>query len=325
MRRRDFIGVLVGGAAAWPFGASAQESAKLLQVGFLYPGPQAAALSRIRAAQTGLHAGGLPQDRVTMIPAVTGSDATLLAPLAADLVARKVDLIFAQSGAAVRAAQAASSTIPIVALDLESDPIASGFISTNAQPGGNITGVFLDFPDFSKKWLEALKETIPKLTRVAVFWDPAMASLQLHATEAAAQTLNLKLLVFQVASLADIEPALQSAANQSAEALLLLASPLIGGNPKLFGEITVKRRLPAITLFTDFAREGGLLAYGPHLPSLVRQQGVLAAKVLQGSRVAETPIEAPTKFEFVVNYRTAALLGIAVPASILLRADEVIE
>jgi putative ABC transport system substrate-binding protein len=125
--------------------------------------------------------------------------------------------------------------------------------------------------------------------------------------------------------LANIEPTLQSAANQGAEALLLLASPLIGGNPKLFGEITVKHRLPAITLFTDFAREGGLLAYGPHLLSLVRQQGVLAAKILQGSRTAETPIEAPTKFEFVVNYRTAALLGIAVPASILLRADEVIE
>jgi putative ABC transport system substrate-binding protein len=324
VKRREFV-ALVGGTAAWPFGAGAQQSANLLQVGFLYPGPQAAALSRIKAAQTGLHAGGLSQDQVTIIPAVTGSDATLLAPLAADLVARKVDLILAQSGAAVRAAQAATSTIPIVALDLESDPIASGFIATNARPGGNITGVFLDFPDFSKKWLEALKETIPVLSRVAVLWDPAMAPLQLHAIEAAAQTLNLKLLVLQVRSLADIEPALQSAANQGAEALLLLASPLIGGNPKLFGEITVKHRLPAITLFTDFAREGGLLAYGPHLLSLVRQQGVLAAKILQGAKAAETPIEAPTKFEFVVNYRTAALLGIAVPASILLRADEVID
>jgi putative ABC transport system substrate-binding protein len=256
---------MIAGTAARPFGAGAQQSANLLQVGFLYPGPQAAALSRIKAAQTGLHAGGLSQGQVTIIPAVTGSDATLLAPLAADLVARKVDVILAQSGAAVRAAQAATSTIPIVALDLESDPIASGFIATNARPGGSITGVFLDFPDFSKKWLEALKETIPKLSRVAVFWDPAMAPLQLHAIEAAAQTLDLKLLVLQVRSLADIEPTLQSAANQGAEALLLLASPLVGGNPKIFGEITVKHRLPAITLFTDFAREGGLLAYGPHL------------------------------------------------------------
>jgi ABC transporter substrate binding protein len=161
------------------------KSAKPLQVGFLYPGPQAAALSPIKAAQTGLHAGG--QDQVTIIPALTGSDATLLAPLAADLVARKVDLIFAQSGAAVRAAQAATSTIPIV--DLECDPIASGFISAKAKPGGNMTGVFLDFADFSTKWLEALKETIPKLSRLAVFWDPAMASLQLHATEAAARCL----------------------------------------------------------------------------------------------------------------------------------------
>lgn len=325
MRRRQFIS-FVGGAAAWPLAARAQQAAKILQVGFLYPGPQAAALLRIKAVLAGLQAAGLrAPDQVALIPAVTGGDAALLAPMAADLVARKVDLIFAQSGAAVRAAQAATTTIPIVALDLESDPIASGFIASNARPGGNITGVFLDFPDFSKKWLEALKETIPKLSRVGVFWDPAMATLQLRATELAAQTLNLKLVVFEVREWADIEPALQSAATQGTEALLMLTSPLIGGNAKLLGEMTVKHRLPAITLFTDFARNGGLLAYGPNLLTLVRQQGVLAAKVLQGSKPAETPIEAPTKFEFVLNLRTAEMLGITVPASTLLRADEVID
>jgi putative ABC transport system substrate-binding protein len=325
MNRREFI-ALIGGAMAWPLGARAQQPAKVLQIGFLYPGNQAAALLRIKAVLTGLQAGGLrAPDQLTVIPAVTGGAAELLNPMAADLVARKVDLILAQSSAAVRAAQAATTTIPIVALDLESDPVASGFIATNARPGGNITGVFLDFPDFSKKWLEALKETVPKVSRVAVFWDPAMASLQLRAVEAAAQTLNLKLAVFEVRGWGDIEPAFQSAANQGAEALLMLASPLIGGNTKLLAEMTVMHRLPAITVFTDFARHGGLMAYGPNLQTFLRQQGVLAAKILQGSKPAETPIEAPTKFEFVVNFRTAELLGITVPASILLRADEVID
>jgi putative ABC transport system substrate-binding protein len=150
-------------------------------------------------------------DQVTLIPAVTGRDSAQLGSLAADLVARKVDLIFAQSGAAVQAAKAATATIPNVALDLENDPIASGFIASNAHPGGNVTGVFLDFPDFSKKWLEVLKEIVPKLSQVAVLWDPAIAPLQLHAAEAAARTLNLKLVVFQVREWADIEPALQSA------------------------------------------------------------------------------------------------------------------
>jgi len=216
-------------------------------------------------------------------------------------------------------------TIPIVALDLESDPIASGFIASNARPGGNITGVFLDFPEFSKKWLEALNEIVPYLPRVAVFWDPAMAPVQLRAVEAAAQILNLKLAVVEVRQWGDIEPAFQAATQQDAQALLMLASPLIGGNPKPLAELALRYRLPAVTVFTEFARHGGLMAYGPNFQSFVRQQGLLVAKVVLGSKPAETPIETPAKFEFVVNFRTAGQLGITVPASILLQADEVID
>jgi putative tryptophan/tyrosine transport system substrate-binding protein len=183
--------------------------------------------------------------------------------------------------------------------------------------------VFLDFPEFSKKWLEALHEIVPKLSRVAVFWDPAMAPVQLRAVEAVAQTLNLKLAVVEVRQWGDIEPAFQVAIQKDSQALLMLASPLIGGNPKPLAAL--RHRLPAVTVFTEFARHGGLMAYGPNLQSLVRQQGLLAARVLLGSKPAETPIETPAKFEFVVNFRTAGQLGITVPASILLQADEVID
>jgi ABC-type uncharacterized transport system substrate-binding protein len=171
-------------------------------------------------------------------------------------VARKVDLIAAISPAAVRAAQAATTTIPIVANDLESDPVASGFAASIARPGGNITGVFLDFPDFSKKWLEALKEAVPQTAHVAVFWDPATGPMQRQAVEAAAHTLNLKLAILQVATRADLEPAFQSVTQRGAEALVLLSSPVIGANTKLLAGLALTQRLPAVTLFTDFARDG---------------------------------------------------------------------
>jgi putative ABC transport system substrate-binding protein len=245
--------------------------------------------------------------------------------MAADLVARKVELIVAVGPAAVRVARAATTTIPILAGDLESDPVGSGFVTSHARPGGNTTGVFLDFPDFSKKWLEALKEAVTPLSNVAVFWDPGTGRAQLQAVEAAATTLQLKLLVSQVHNRAEIEPAFQAAKHQHAGALLILSSPLFGGNTKLLAELATGHRLPAVTLFTDFAREGGLMAYGPNLLAFTRLQGIMAAKLLKGAKPADTPIEAPAKFEFVLNLKTAKLFELAVPPSVLLRADEVIE
>src|SRR5262249_20185834 len=154
---------------------------------------------------------------------------------------------------------------------LESDPVASGFIVSNARPGGNITGAFLDFPEFSKKWLESLKEAVPKATSVAVFWDSAIGPTQLRTVEAAAPTLGLKLLVLGVQKRGDFEAAFQSAKQQGAETLVILSSPLIGGNTKLLADLALTHPLPAVTLFPDFARDGGLMAYGPNLLSFIRQ------------------------------------------------------
>jgi putative ABC transport system substrate-binding protein len=326
MRRRDFVAFAVGGvASAWPLTALSQRSAQIRQVGFLYPGPQMGASPRVTSFMSGLQSGGLPAEQVTIVLRVTGGDVALLGPMAADLVAGKVDLIFAIGPAAVRAARGATNNIPIVAGDLESDPLSTGFISANRRPGGNVTGVYLDFPDFSKKWLQALKETVPQISTVAVLWDPTTGRHQRQAVEAAGVELSLKVTVSEVRVRDDVERALQSAVSQGASGLVALSSPFIGANTKLLADLALKYRLPAVTLFTDFARDGGLMAYGPNIQNVMRQEGVIAAKILLGANPADTPIETPTRFEFVLNLRTAKLLGLVIPASTLLRADEVIE
>ena len=149
--------------------------------------------------------------------------------------------------------------------------------------------------------------------------------MQLRAVETAAQNLKLKLETWEVRSPADLEKSVLSAKQRNVDALLFLSSPFIGANTKLLADLTLAQRLPAITLFTDFARDGGLMAYGPNLMAIFNQLGVQAAKLLQGERAAELPIETPTKFEFVLNLRTAKTLGVNIPQSVLLRADEVIE
>jgi putative ABC transport system substrate-binding protein len=325
MRRRDFIKVIAGTAAAWPRSAGAQAQVKPFEVGYLYPGPKPAADARVAHVLTGLRSGGLRSDEVTVVLRATGGDGALLAPMAADLAARKVDVIIAVGPAAVRTARAATTTIAIVASDLESDPVASGFVSSYARPGSNITGTFLDFPDFAKKWLEVLKETIPRLAAVAVFWDPSTGAAQIRAIEAAAPSLGISLNVHEVRGGGELDAAFESAKRKQSEALLILSSPFVGANTKLFADLAMKHRLAAITLFPDFARNGGLMAYGPSLPAFYRQQGIITARILRGAKAAEIPIETPTKFEFVLNLNTASKLSVTVPPAILLRADEVIE
>ena len=329
MKRRKFI-TLVGRAAAAPIlfrrAALAQAAPKRFEIAFLYPGPEDAATPRMAAVLEGLKTVGLGQpDQVTIVPRAAGGDIAKLASMATDIVARKVDLISAVSPVAIRAAMAATSTIPIVAGDLESDPVAAGFVASIAHPGGNVTGVFLDFPDFSKKWLEALKEAVPQLTRVAVFWDPQTGDQQLNAVMSAADVLGVTLDRFEVRGRADAEAGFAAAHDHHAGALVMLSSPFVGSNTKLLADLAQAQRLPAITLFTDFPRQGGLMAYGPNLMAYFEQQGLMAGKILKGASPAELPVEAPTRFEFVVNSKTAQALGLTLPASILLRADEVIE
>jgi putative ABC transport system substrate-binding protein len=317
--------VLGGGAVAWPLAARAQVTGRTAQVGVLYPGLPAAAVTRTAALREGLRAVYRDADRVEIVTLSSAGDAARLAAFAADLVARKVEVIVAVSPAAVRAAKSATAAIPIVANDLESDPVGSGFVASLAHPGGNITGVFSDFPNFGQKWLEVLKEAIPALSRVAVFWDPATGSIQLDAVKAAGRLLNVKLEVVEVRAMAEMARAFEKAKGQSVDAVVILSSPVFGTNPKLVADLALAHRIPTATLFPDIARAGGLMAYGPDILGIFRQTGTMVGKVLQGSRPADLPVERPTKFEMIINIKTAKALGLELPTSVLLRADEVIE
>jgi putative ABC transport system substrate-binding protein len=324
--RREFIATLGGAATAWPFAAGAQQPPKAAKVGILFPGRAAAMASRVAGFREGLQAAGYREpDNIELIPRAAEGDPKRIAPLAMELAERKVDVMVPVSPAAIHAALAASASIPIVALDFESDPIASGCIKSLSRPGGQVTGMFFDFPEFGKKWLELLKEAMPQLIRVAVLWDPATGTVQMKAIESAGKLLNLKLEILEVRGAANLDDSIVAAAGKGVDALLMLSSPVFGASPERIAGLTLGLRLPAVSLFPDFARAGGLMAYGVDPVKNWRQGATLVAKVLRGAKPAELPAELPTKFELVINLKTAKSLGIVLPTSILLRADEAIE
>jgi ABC-type uncharacterized transport system substrate-binding protein len=326
MKRREFITLLGGAAVAWPRAARAQQLGRVPRIGLLFPGTETVAPARIAALREGLRAVGYREpDQVELITRVTGGDPSRIGPMASELVERNVDVLVPISPAAVQAVRSLTSTIPIVAFDLETDPIGSGLVKSLARPGGNVTGVFFDFPEFSKKWLELMKETLPRLARIGVLWDPATGFTQLRAIEAVAAIMNIELEIVEIRALAELDGAMTAASRNNADALVMLSTPLVGGSSKPLADFTLQRRLPAVTLFPDFARSGGLMGYGPNIHNGFHQTARMVAKVLQGTKPADLPVELPTKFELVVNLRTAKAIGIELPTSVLLRADEVIE
>ena len=324
--RRRFISTLGGAAVAWPFASWAQQTGRLPTIGILYPGVTSVTVSRVAALREGLRAVGYADaDRVEILVRASEGDPSKLAALAAELVEGKVDVIVPISPSAVRTAKSATTIIPLVANDLESDPVRSGFVASLAHPGGNITGVFADFPEFATKWLELLKETIPALSSVVMVWDPATGPIQREAVEAAGRLMNVKLEVMEIRAIAELERVFAAAGERRPDAIVILSSPIFGTNPKLIADLTLAHHIPTATLFPDIARAGSLMAYGPNLLGTFRQTGTMVGKVLQGWRPADLPVERPTKFEMVINLKTAKALGLTLPTSVLLRADEVIE
>ncbi len=251
------------------------------------------------------------------------NDPSRFAGAAAELVGLEVDAILASSAPALRAAYAATRTIPIVAADYTTDPITEGYVESYARSGGNVTGVFLDAPEFAGKWFELLKAMIPDLSRVAVLWDPGPGANHLQAVRSVTGSLDIQLQVREVRKPDDIDTAF-SALRGRPQAVIFLPSPMIYGQSSRLARLALKHRLPAISMAREFADAGGVLAYGPERASSWGRSAVLVAKILDGSNPAELPIERPTKIQLVVNLKTAKTLGITVPQSILLRADEVI-
>ncbi len=248
-----------------------------------------------------------------------------LSAAAAELLRLRPEVIYARGPASVAAAVQATRTIPIVAIDLESDPIAKGYAKSLARPGGNVTGIFLDLPELSAKQLQLFREIVPKLSRVALLADPQDNAAQLRATERAAKTFGIEVQTFEGRTAAEVDAGLEAASRTGARAVLIFSSPIVFAHRTGIADIARDKRLPTVSLFTEFAEAGGLLTYGPSIREAQRRCGVYVAKILSGVKPRELPIERPEKFDLVINLKTAKALGLIIPPSLLLRADRVIE
>ena len=253
-----------------------------------------------------------------------GGKPEALPALAAELVQRHVDVLYATGPAAIKAARSATAVTPIVALDLESDPVQAGWARSIARPGGNITGLFLDLADLPGKWLQLLREAAPGIRQVGLAWDSTTGPGQLTAATAAAQGLGIELHVMEFRSAEDLGSALEGGVSAGSRAVVLLSSPLISvGSPQI-AEFTVKHRLPAISPFRRFADAGGLMSYGPDFDNFRRRAAAYVDRILRGAKAGDLPIERPTKHELVLNAKTAKTFGLRIPQTLLVRADEVI-
>jgi len=251
-----------------------------------------------------------------------------LPELAAELVRLKVDLIFAETTPAARAAKQATTTIPIVFNPI-ADAVGEGFVASLARPGGNVTGLTQAAPELSGKRLELLKETVPGMTRVGLLSHPGVPSeaavkSMLVQTEAAARALRVQLKYLQAHGPNDFARALAAMSRERVDGLILIPSPMFLSERRRIVDLAAKNRLPAMFYFREFAEAGGLMSYGPDLPKLWRSAAAYVDKILKGAKPADLPVEQPTKFELVINMKTAKALGLTIPQTLLQRADEVI-
>ena len=233
----------------------------------------------------------------------------------------RVDVIFAISAPATYAAQAATTTVPIVAQDFTNDPVAVGYAQSYSRPGKNLTGVFLDAPDFAGKWIELLLAIVPGLKRVVVLWDPAPGTTHLRAVQSAAQRFGLDLQVHEVRTPQDLEKAF-AAFRGRPQAVIILPSPMTWTHSARLAALALKHRLPATSMARTFAEAGGAVSYGPDLRETIQRNAIQVAKILDGAKPGDLPIERPNKFDFVFNMKTIKALGLKIPDSLLPGAEQ---
>jgi len=305
-----------------------QHAAKVPRIGFLAVGSREGRAFLIEGFLQGLREHGYVEGRNILIEYRFSDGRNERLPnLAVELVTLKVDLILASGSPASLAASQATRTIPIVMGSLAADPIETGLIVSLARPGGNITGMTEMAAQLGGKRLELLKQVVPTLSRVAVFWNPPNPAYGpvLKALEAAAPQLGLQLQRLEVRILEDFEGALQAATRQRAGALFVPGDPLVTNRPKVVADLALKYRLPTMTDFKELPGAGGLLSFGPDLVDSYRRAATHVDKILKGAKPADLPMEQPTKFDLVVNLQTARTLGLTVPPSVLIQATEIIQ
>jgi len=325
MKRREFISLLGGAAAAWPLAAWAQQPRRigvLLNSDATDPEMQ----SRNKAFEAGLRDLGWVDGRNLTID-YRWADASSLRSQAAELVASKPELIVAITTPALAAAQRATGTIPVV-FNSVTDPVAQGFVASLARPGGNSTGFGHWQSTMGGKWLELLKEIAPQMTHVAVVFNPDTATysgLFLPAMETAAQSLAVMQTISPIRDSAGMERALAAVAAQPNGGLVLLPDPFNFSIRREIMALALRYRLPAIYQYGNFAREGGLISYGIDPLDVYRRTATYVDRILNGAEPADLPVQLPTKFELVINLKTAKALALTIPQAVLLRADELIE
>ena len=310
---------------SFQFGEAQQASGKIPRIGYLAAGLGAA--TRSETFKQGLRDLGYVEGKNIIIEYRNAEGKIERYPdLVADLVGLKVDVIFTSSTPGALAAKNATKTIPIVFTNV-GDPVANGLVASLARPGGNITGLSTLAPELSGKGLELLKETIPKLSRVAVVWNPDNPgkTSSFKETEVAAQALRLQLQSLEVRGPNDVEPAFQAAKKERAGALIVLRDVVVSSQIKRILELALKNQMPAIYGDRGFVDAGGLMSYGPNIDDLFRRAATYVDKILKGTKPADLPIERPSKFELVINLKTAKQIGLMIPPNLLARADRVIK
>ena len=325
--RRHVLALLAGALAA-PLASFAQQPTKIPRIGFLHPAPPGGVPGmRLEDFRDALHKLGYVEGKNVQLEVRWGNgEFERLPALAAELVQLKVDVIVAAASPSVLAARKATSTIPIV-MPVSSDPVGDGLVASLAHPGGNITGLSMMAPELGEKRLQLLRETFPDASRaVAVLWNPAYAGMRARFEEAkvAAPKLGLTVRSVEVRDTRELEVAFEAVVREHPEALVL-SDPFTLSQRARIVEFAAEHRLPAIYESSDFVDVGGLMSFGPNISSLYRGAAVYVDKILKGAKPGDLPIEQPTKFELVLNMKTAKALGISFPASVLLRADKLIE
>jgi putative ABC transport system substrate-binding protein len=326
MTRVSLFALLTLALLAAPLAAIAQPAGKV-PLGFLSANAREAMSARTEAWRQGLRElGYIEGENIVVEYRFAEGRVDRLPALAAELVRLKVSVIVTEGTTATHFAKAATSTIPIV-MAQDPDPVGTGFVTSLARPGGNITGLSNLRPDLGGKRLELLRETVPRLARVRVLGTSTTPGTDqtLRATELAASALGVQLQYLDVPSPRDIETGLQAASRGRADAILVLASPVLLSHRAQLTDLAAKDRLPAMYYTAEFVRDGGLMSYGVSAPDLFRRAAAYVDRILRGATPAELPVEQPTKFEFVINLKTAKTLGLTIPPAVLARADEVIE
>jgi putative ABC transport system substrate-binding protein len=322
--RRGFI-TLVGGAAAWPLAARAQQSAKLPTIGYLGASTPLFDSHRVGAFVQRLRELGWIEGRTVTIEYRWSEGRTeRYSEIAAEFVRLKVDVIVT-TGGGVPAAKRATSAIPIV-FPVAGDPVGGGFVATLARPGGNVTGLSLQQTDVASKRVELLRDAVPGLRRMAILVNVgnANAVLELGEIQAAASRLGLATATSEIRRAEDIVSAFE-ALKSRADAIYVVAEPLVFSNRARVHTLAMAARLPAIYNSREYVEMGGLMSYGPNFPDMFRRAADLVDKILRGARPGDLPVEQATTFDLVINLTTAKALGLAIPESFLVRADEVIE